>query len=223
MPDNGRQTNALFCFPSRGAAFMGHTHPPFHYELVAIAASAGGLHALHVVLDALPFYFPAAIMVVQHIQRDRPSQLAFLLDQHSALAVKSVQQAEPILPGVVYIAQPDWHLEVSMQGIARLTQTPAVHFTRPSAERLFETAAEYYTNRAIAVVLTGTGSDGSKGVSAIKSHGGVVIVQDPADADYDGMPTAAIRTGCADFILPLNEIAQKLIQLVMPSAPQDHE
>lgn len=200
---------------------MGHTPSPSQFELVAIAASAGGLHALHVVLDALPIDFPAAVMVVQHIQRDRPSQLAYLLDQHTALEVKTVEQAEPILPGIVYIAQPNWHLEVSMQGIARLTQTQAVHFTRPSAERLFETVADYYKNRAIAVVLTGTGSDGSEGVSAIKSHGGVVIVQDPADADYAGMPTAAIRTGCADFILPLNEIAQKLIQLVMPSAPQD--
>ena len=98
-----------------------------------------------------------------------------------------------------------------------------MHFCRPSAERLFETVAENYGNKAVAAVLTGTGNDGSIGVSAIKSHGGMVIVQDPADAEHPGMPMAAIRTGCVDYVLPLDEIAQKLIQLVMPSTHRTYE
>jgi two-component system chemotaxis response regulator CheB len=225
MTDNLWQTNVLRCLRSTfpGTDFMGNTRTQTPFDVVAIAASAGGLRALRTVLSALPVDFPAAVMVVQHVQRDRPSHLAELLNQHARLEVKTVEQSEPIMPGIVYIAQPDWHLEVSTHGIVLLTQTPAVHFSRPSAERLFETVAEYYKSRAIAVVLTGTGSDGSIGVSVIKSHGGMVIVQDPADADYDGMPMAAIRTGCADLVLPLHEIAQNLIELVMPGTPHDHE
>lgn len=193
--------------------------PQSPYEVVVMAASAGGLRALQTVLNALPHNFSAAVMVVQHVQPDHPSLLAHILSQHTTLQVKTAEQDEPILPGVVYIAPPDWHLEVALRGRCTLTQTPRVHFSRPSAERLFETAAQHYGHAVIGVVLTGTGSDGSIGVSAIKSHGGGVLVQSPADAEYAGMPAAAIHTGCVDYVLPLQDIATKLTQLVMSGAP----
>jgi two-component system chemotaxis response regulator CheB len=195
---------------------MKDARPQPSFDVVAIGASAGGLRALQVVLEALPGTLPVAVLVVQHIMRDRPSHLAHILNQHTRLVVKSVEQADPIVPGVVYIARPDWHLEVSAQGECLLTQTPAVHFSRPSVDCMFESVAEHFGRRAVAVVLTGTLSDGAAGVTAIKLHGGIVIAQDPADADYSGMPTAAIATGCVDYVLPLDEIAPILIQLVMP-------
>jgi two-component system chemotaxis response regulator CheB len=200
---------------------MTDTHRQSPFDVVAIAASAGGLHALHVVVGALPAGFPAAVLVVQHLLRDRPSQLADLLNKHAAVHVKEVEQGEPLKLGMVYIAQPDRHFEVAAPGIARLTQSPAMHYARPSAELLFESVASLYQCHAIAVVLTGNGKDGSAGVGAIKLHGGIVIVQDPADAEYSGMPNAAIDTGCADFILPLGKIADQLIQLVMPDKHPD--
>jgi two-component system chemotaxis response regulator CheB len=195
---------------------MSDIHRQSPFDVVAIAASAGGLRALHAVIDHLPANFTAAVLVVQHLLRDHPSHLACLLNKHTAMRVKEVEQAETLMPGWVYVAKPDYHFEVASPGVARLTKTPAVHYARPSAERLFKTAAELYQRRAIAVVLTGNGSDGSAGVEAIKLHGGIVIVQDPADAEYTGMPNAAIDTGCANYILPLSQIADQLIQLVMP-------
>jgi two-component system, chemotaxis family, protein-glutamate methylesterase/glutaminase len=96
-----------------------------------------------------------------------------------------------------------------------LTQTELVHFVRPSADLLFESVAASFKERAIAVVLSGTGSDGSMGVRAIKKMGGTVIVQDEKSSEFFGMPGAAVQTGCVDFILPLDEIAPALITLVI--------
>lgn len=192
------------------------------FDVVAIASSAGGLRALHNVIDALPARFPAALVVVQHVHPRKPSQMATLLQQHTALHVKMVEEGDVICAGTVYIARPDWHFEVVAPGIAQLTQTLRVNFSRPSADPLFESIAVLYRERAIAIVLTGNGVDGSAGAGAVKAHGGIVIAQDPADAEYSGMPNAAVDTGCVDHVLPLRQITEKLIQLVMPGA-HNHE
>jgi len=104
---------------------------------------------------------------------------------------------------------------VNPDGTLSLTQSKLVHFLRPSADLLFESVAASYGERAIAVVLTGTGSDGAMGVKAIKKMGGTVIAQDEATAEFFGMPGAAIQSGSVDFILPLDEIAIALVTLVM--------
>ena len=106
------------------------------------------------------------------------------------------------------------HLLVNPDGTLSLSQSELVHFLRPSADLLFESLAASYKERAIAVVLTGTGSDGAMGVQAIKKMGGTVIVQDQATAEFPGMPSAAIQTRGVDFILPLGEIAPALLTLV---------
>jgi two-component system chemotaxis response regulator CheB len=185
------------------------------YDVVAIAASAGGLNAINVVLSNLPASFPAAIVVVQHLDPRHRSLMAEILSRNTSLVVKQAIDGEMMLPGKVYIAPPDRHLLVNADGTLALSQSELVHFVRPSADLLFESVAASHKERSIAVVLTGTGSDGSMGVQAIKKMGGTVICQDVANAEFSGMPLAAMQTKCVDFSLALGEIAAALVTLVM--------
>jgi two-component system chemotaxis response regulator CheB len=201
---------------------MKDRHKPNHFEgaafdIVAIAASAGGLMAISKVLSDLPADFPAAILVVQHLDPRHRSLMADIISRRTQLHVKSAEEGDVISPSTVFIAPPDRHLLVNSDGTLSLTQSELVHFVRPSADLLFESVAASYKDRAIAVVLTGTGSDGSMGVQAIKNMGGTVIVQDEKTAEFFGMPGAAIKTGSVDFTLPLDEIAPALISLVKGS------
>src|SRR5438270_11293221 len=189
--------------------------PGAAFDVVVIAASAGGLNALSIVLSALPKGFPAAIAVVQHLDPRHRSLMADLLDRRCSLRTTQAGEGDRLEPGRVYIAPPDRHLLVNPDGTLSLSQSDLVHFVRPSADLLFESVAASYKQRAIAVVLTGTGSDGSMGIGAIKKMGGTVVAQDQASAEFDGMPAAAIRSGNPDFILPLDEIAAALVTLVM--------
>ena len=184
------------------------------FDVVAIAASAGGLNAIRRILDALPRGFPAPIVVVQHLDPRHRSLMAEILGRHTPLRVKQAEEGEPMSAGTVYIARPDRHLLVNDDTLA-LTQTQLVHFVRPSADLLFESVAASHRDRAIAVVLTGTGSDGAMGVQAIKKMGGTVIAQDKESSEFFGMPSAAIQAGSVDFTLPLNEIPSALVTLVM--------
>jgi two-component system chemotaxis response regulator CheB len=181
---------------------------------VAVAASAGGLQALSELLAALPREFLAPIVIVQHLDRRHPSLLAGILLRRTQLPVKEAQAGDVLRPGNVYIAPPDQHLLVNRDGTLSLTHTELVHFVRPSADLLFESVAASYNNRAIAVVLTGSGSDGALGVKAVKKRGGQVIVEDPASAEFSGMPGAAVETGSVDRVLRLKEIAPALVALV---------
>lgn len=198
-----------------------HSHvTPIHdaegaFNLVALAASAGGLAALSRLLSSLSAGFPAPVVVVQHLDREHRSLMAQLLGRRTALPVKQADEGDRLTPGTVYIAPPDRHLLVNPDGTLSLSRSELVHFVRPSADLLFESAAASYKERAIAVVLTGTGSDGSMGVLAIKRMGGIVIAQDEKSSMFFGMPGAAIHSGGVDFILPLDEIASRLVTLVM--------
>ena len=188
------------------------------FDIVAFAASAGGLRALSRVLAGLPGDFPATLVVVQHLDPRHPSLMADILSRRTPLRVKQAEEGEQVSPATVYIAPPNRHLLVNPDGTLALTQSKLVHFLRPSADLLFESVAASYGGRAIAVVLTGTGSDGTMGVQAIKKMGGTVIAQDEATAEFFGMPGAAIHSGSVDFVLPLDEIAAALVILVMRGA-----
>ncbi|AFY35451.1 chemotaxis protein CheB [Calothrix sp. PCC 7507] len=194
-------------------------YPPYFanaaFDIVAIAASAGGLTAITQVLSTLPREFTAAIAVVQHLAPQYRSLMADILSRRTVLNVKQAAEGDNINPGIVYIAPPNRHLLANCDGTLSLSQSELVHFLRPSADLLFESVAASYQDRAIAVVLSGTGSDGAMGVEAIKKMGGTVIVQDEKTAEFSGMPTAAINTGNVDFILPLAEISAALVNLVM--------
>jgi len=185
------------------------------FDIVAVAASAGGLTALSRVLAALPADFPAVIVVVQHLDPRHRSLMADILSRRTPLRVKQAEEGEQVGPATVYIAPPNRHLLVNSDGTLSLTQSELVHFLRPSADLLFESVAASYRERAIAVVLTGTGSDGAMGVQAIKKMGGTVIAQDEESAEFFGMPSAAIHSGSVDFVLPLDEIPTALVTLVI--------
>ena len=192
------------------------THfPNAAFDVVAMAASAGGLTALNKILAAMPADFPAAILVVQHLDPRHRSLMAEILSRRTPLKIQEAKEGDVLQPGTVYIAPPNRHLLVNADGTLSLTQSELVHFVRPSADLLFDSVAAVYKDRAIAVVLTGTGSDGAMGVQAIKKMGGTVVAQDEKSAEFSGMPVAAIHTGNVDFILPLEEIPSALATLVM--------
>jgi two-component system chemotaxis response regulator CheB len=184
------------------------------FEIVAIASSAGGLKALSQVLSALPAEFPPSIVVVQHLDPRHRSMMADILSRRTPLQVKEAGEGDKLLPRNVYIAPPNKHLLVNPDGSLSLSQSELVHFVRPSADLLFESVAGSFKERAIAVVLSGSGSDGSMGVRAIKKVGGTVLAQDEASSEFFGMPGAAIQTGSVDFVLSLQEIPPALITLV---------
>ena len=114
----------------------------------------------------------------------------------------------------VYLAPPDHHMLVNRRGLVTLTDTELVNFVRPSADLMFESIAAAYGERAIAVVLTGSGHDGAMGVTAIKQRGGTVVAQDEASSEFFGMPGSAIKTGVVDHVVPLDEMASKLVALL---------
>ncbi|MBI2884294.1 MAG: chemotaxis protein CheB [Candidatus Methylomirabilis oxyfera] len=184
------------------------------FDIVACAASAGGLTALSTVLSGLPSDFPAAIVIVQHLDPRHRSLMADILARRTPMQVVQAQEGDRLRPSTVYIAPPDRHLLVNSDSTLSLTQSELVHFVRPSADLLFESVAASFKDRAIAVVLSGTGSDGAMGVRAIKKMEGTVIVQDERSSEFFGMPGAAIQTGNTDFVLPLDEIASALVTLV---------
>jgi two-component system, chemotaxis family, protein-glutamate methylesterase/glutaminase len=183
-------------------------------SVVGLAASAGGLNALVQVLGRLPGDLPSAVVVVQHLERDHPSLLAKILGRATELSVTEAAHGDVLVSSHVFVAPPDYHLLVNRDGSLSLSHSELVHFVRPSADLLFESLAGAYGERAIAIVLSGSGVDGSLGVEAIKKMGGCVIAQNADSAEFDGMTRAAIATGCADLVLPLDEIASAVVELV---------
>ena len=184
------------------------------FDIVAMVSSAGGLAAVRHVLEQLPVTFPAAIVIVQHLDPRHRSLMAGILSRHTQLTVKEAEEGDRLSSGHVFLAPPNRHLLVNPDRSLSLSQSELVHFLRPSGDLLFESVAASHKDRAIAVVLTGTGSDGAMGVRAIKKMGGTVVVQDPEHAEFNGMPQAAIATQNVDFILALDDIAEALIALV---------
>ncbi|MFI5781267.1 chemotaxis protein CheB [Nocardia sp. NPDC051570] len=188
--------------------------PKRDYSVLAIASSAGGITALSRVLGGLPPDLPVPVLVVQHLDPRHETIIADVLARRTVLPVRLARAGETAAPAVVYIAPPNFHLLVGADGVLTLSSSELVHFVRPSADLLFESVAGAYGSAAIACVLTGSGVDGAMGVSAIKARGGTVIVQDPEEAEFTGMPQAAIRTGPVDFVLPLAEISPVMCALV---------
>ncbi len=186
------------------------------FPIIAMAASEGGLKALSVILSGLPADFPAAIAIVMHLSPHHESILAEILDSRSPLLVKQAKSGDFLCQSCVFVAPPNHHLLVGKSGCLKLSSSSAqkVNYARPSAEPLFVSVATVNKNTAIAVVLRGGVGDGSFGVQIIKDEGGMVIAQDRPTSQNFSMPETSIQTGDVDFILPLDQIGPKLIELV---------
>jgi two-component system, chemotaxis family, protein-glutamate methylesterase/glutaminase len=186
-------------------------------RLVAIAASTGGPAAIQTVLADLPRSFPVPILVVQHISSGFTSGLARWLSGDTALRVKVAELGEPADAGTVYIAPDDLHIgcRVDKVGVIRivLDNGPALGAFRPSASYLFRSAAETLGASVLSVILTGMGDDGIAGLRAAKAAGGRVIAQDEASSVIFGMPREAARAGVVDWVVGLNGIARRLMEL----------
>lgn len=178
---------------------------------VVIGCSAGGLDALHQVLDAFPKEFAATVIIVAHIAADSVNLLPALLAKTCRLAVSEAREREPALPGHVYVAPPNYHLLIEPNRVFALSVDERVCFVRPSIDVLFHSAADAYGEQLVGVILTGANNDGAEGLKAVKAAGGFTLVQEPSDAYADTMPKAAIATGAVDKVLALPALVTEIL------------
>ena len=181
-------------------------------RLIAIGASAGGVEALTRVVAELPADLPAAVVVVLHIPPDLPSILSHILAHAGPLPVAEARDGDLLQPGRILVAAPGHHLVVQ-DGRARLLDAAPVNRVKPAIDPLFLSGAREYGPRLVAVILTGSLSDGSEGLIAVRRAGGVAVVQDPNDAEVPDMPQNALDAAGADHCVPLKEIAPLLERL----------
>jgi len=187
------------------------------HGLIAMGASAGGPAALATVLGGLPRDFPAAIVIVQHVDSRFAPGLADWLTQLSSLPVKLAREGDRPLPGEVLIAGYDEHLVFKSHERLGYTSHPSDHAYRPSVDVFLDSAARRWTGPAVGVLLTGMGSDGAKGLKALRTKGCHTIAQDRATSAVYGMPKAAAAISAAVDILPLDKIAPRLVELLVPA------
>lgn len=180
--------------------------------LVAIGASWGGVTALRRVLGDLPAGFPAPVVVVLHRSPHGSEGLAYVLRASCELPVAEARDKAPLVGGHVYLAPAGYHLMVERGTVALNTDEPH-NFARPSVDVLFESVADAYGRRAIGVILTGSGSDGARGLGRMKDEGAITLVQDPTTAENRGMPDAALLAVKVDRVEPLEKIARTLVEL----------
>ena len=182
-------------------------------EAVVIGASAGGVEALSELLPALPPSLRASFFIVLHLPRERPSLLVEIYEKRCALPVREAEDKEPVEPGTVYFAPPDYHMLIEQNRQLALSADEPVHYSRPSIDVLFESAADVYGGRLLGIILTGGNEDGAAGLHAVHRAGGVTVVQKPDNAKVPLMVLSALQRNPADFVLPLNEIAALLAAL----------
>lgn len=178
--------------------------------VVGIGASAGGLSALKTIFDHVPEDSGLAFVIIMHLSPEHESHLADLLQQHIKMPVLQVRETLPLEANHVYVIAPgcnlsaiDTHLRLSDMEAQRKDRAPIDHF--------FRTLAATYDGSSIGIILTGTGSDGTLGIKEIKQKGGLIMVQDPNEAEFDGMPQSAIATGMVDLVLPLEEMPAHIL------------
>ncbi len=185
--------------------------------IIAIATSTGGPRALQDVIPLIPKNINGTILVVQHMPANFTKSLADRLNTLSHIVVKEGEDGEILKRGYCYIAPGDYHMRVMPKGnqnIIRLSKEPPIKGLRPAADLLMESVAEIEGYKKIGVVMTGMGSDGSKGIVKIKDANGYTIAQDEETSVVFGMPKSAIKTKRIDKIVPLNNIAHEIISIV---------
>lgn len=184
----------------------------FSGYVVGIGASAGGLDALEKFFDVCPIDIDAAFVVIQHLSPDHKSMMENLLARHTKMPVAMVDKDTPIEANHVYLIPPGSIMHMG-EGFLHLTPKAPRGLTLP-IDIFFTSLAENYGNRAIGIVLSGTGSDGTRGASAINSQGGFLLAQEPNSASFDGMPRSFIATGLVDVICPPEELANRIVAYI---------
>ena len=181
------------------------------FPVVAIGASAGGLDACRKLLDALPAVNGMAFIIVQHLDPSHDSMMVDLLAGHTSMPVMQAADGMAIERERVYVIPPGVYLSADDKGALRISKPQARHGARLPFDFLLNSLAREYGARAVCVVLSGTGADGSLGLKSVKAKGGLVIAQDIREADYDGMPRSAVATGAVDLVLRAAKIAEALV------------
>ncbi|NGZ05695.1 MAG: PAS domain S-box protein [Magnetococcales bacterium] len=178
--------------------------------MVGIGASAGGLEAFGNFFANMPIHSGMAFVVVQHLDAEHKSLLAKLLAQHTAMPVTQIQNGMEIQPNHVYVIPPDRDLSI-LNNRLLLVEPMQPRHQRLTIDHFFRSLAVDAKEHAIAIILSGTGSDGTQGIQAIKNAGGMIMVQDPASTKFDGMPLSAVQTGLVDYILPPQDMPPSLL------------
>ena len=184
---------------------------PLPFPVVGIGASAGGLKAFEQFIKALPDNSGMAFVLIQHLAPDHESELAELLQNHTHMAVNQIVDGTPLEPNCIYVIPPGKSL-VIREGTLYLHEPEQAHGHRAPIDLFFRSLAEDQGENAVCVILSGTGSDGTLGLKAVKERAGITMAQLPEDAEYDGMPTSAIRTSLVDVTGTAHELAQKLVE-----------
>ena len=187
-------------------------------KVVVIGSSTGGPNALGRLLPSLPGDLPAVVLMVQHMPKGFTRSLANRLNELSQIDVKEAQVGDLVGPGMALLAPGDYHMTIGMDGRIDLNQGPAECGVRPSVNATMEAVARVYRAASVGVVLTGMGSDGTRGASLIKKAGGAVIVQDEATCSVYGMPASVVEAGKADRVLPLPKMAAEITYLCQAKA-----
>jgi two-component system chemotaxis response regulator CheB len=189
-------------------------------EVVTIGISTGGPEALGRLLPTFPASFPLPIVIVQHMPGEFIGSLASALDAKTGLKVQAGAHGMALHPGNVYLAPGGSHIHLTRNALRdlalRVSETPPENGFRPSADVLFRSAARICRKGVVAVIMTGMGDDGSRGLSDLKAAGAFVVAQDEETSVVWGMPGAAVRAGLATEVLPLDEIGERIIEWVGP-------
>ena len=193
--------------PRAGAA------PAGPWDAIVIGGSSGAIDALNILLPALPAGLRAAVIILLHLPRDRPSRLVDIFSHRCVLPVQEAEDQQPLQPGQVYFAPPDYHLLVDHGPRLALSIDPPVLFSRPSIDVLFHSAADCYGKKLLGVLLSGANADGADGLAAIHAAGGHAVVQAPATAAMPAMPIAAIARISTPHVLTPEDIATLLASL----------
>lgn len=188
-------------------------------DLIVVGGSAGGIQAMSELLAGLPANLPAAVTLVLHMPPNRPSLLPDLFGRYCKLPVKEAEDKEPITPGTVYLASPDYHLLIEPERRFALSCDEPLNFSRPSIDMLFESAAMAYRAEVLGIVLSGANGDGAAGLTAIRNGGGLGWVQHPSEARSAAMPLAAIERAGADAVLTLG----RMVELLQSASMADKE
>jgi len=201
---------------SRGAEYKntpdGET-PKVDFPIIAIGASAGGLEALELFLGNVPEGAGMAFVIVQHLDPTRKGYLVDLLKRKTAMAVSEVEDNTFVQPDCVYIIPPDKDMSL-FHGVLHLFEPAAPRGLRLPVDFLFRSLADDQQERAIGVILSGMGTDGTLGLRAIKERGGAVLAQEPTQAKFDGMPKSAVDTGLVDIVAPVEELPSRIAAYV---------